>query len=386
MTEAPGKPGLTIAVLRERGEGERRVAVIPRSIGRLVTAGSTVRVEAGAGAAAGYEDAAYAEAGAEIGKTLKATLMGVRLLLCVSAPVDEVVRSLPKGAAVAGLLRPSANRARIEALAARGIDAFSLELLPRTTRAQEMDALSSMSTVTGYHATLIAAERLPRFMSLLMTAAGTIRPAKVLVIGAGVAGLQAIATARRLGAIVEAFDVRAAAREQVESLGAKFVEIDVEAEEVGTGYAGALSSDAEDREKEVLAHHVADADAVITTALIAGGAAPKLITRAMVEAMKPGSVIVDLAAEGGGNTEVTEPGSEIRVGRVTVAGPVDIPSRMATDASQLYSHNVTRFALHLVADGALNIDLEDDITGATCVAKDGVLRGPLANDTKPAVA
>ena len=386
MTEADARPAVTVAVLRERGDGERRVALVPRSIGRLTGAGLAVRVETGAGKEAGHDDAAYSEAGAEIGRDLRATVAGAGLLLCVTCPGEEVAGALDKGAAVAGLLRPGMNRARIQALAARGVDAFALELLPRTTRAQEMDALSSMSTVSGYHGTLIAAERLPRFMPLLMTAAGTIRPAKVLVIGAGVAGLQAIATARRLGAVVEAFDVRAAAREQVESLGARFVDIDVETEEVGTGYAGALSSDAEEREREVLAAHVAEADAVITTALIAGGAAPKLITRAMVESMKSGSVIVDLAAEGGGNTEVTEPGAEVRVGGVTVSGPLDLPSRMAVDASQLYSHNVTRFALHLVADGALRIDLDDDIIGATCVARDGVLRGPLAAAAEHAVA
>jgi NAD(P) transhydrogenase subunit alpha len=378
MTEAAAQPSLTIAVLRERSEGERRVAVVPRSVGRLAAAGVAVRVEAGAGVTAGHADEAYVEAGAQIGKGIAKTVAGAGLLLCVTSPVEEVAGKLARGSAVAGLLRPSANRSRIEALAKRGVDAFSLELLPRTTRAQEMDALSSMSTVSGYHGTLLAATLLPRFMPLLMTAAGTIRPARVLVIGAGVAGLQAIATARRLGAVVEAFDVRAAAREQVESLGARFVDIDVAAEEVGTGYAGALSSDAEEREREVLAAHVADADAVITTALIAGGAAPKLITRAMVEGMKSGSVIVDLAAEGGGNTEVTEPGQEVSVGGVTVCGPLDLPSRMAADASQLYSHNVSRFALHLIADGALHVDLDDDITGATCVARHGVLRGPLA--------
>jgi NAD(P) transhydrogenase subunit alpha len=241
-----------------------------------------------------------------------------------------------------------------------------------------------MATASGYHAVLMAAVRLPRFMPLLMTAAGTVRPARVLVIGAGVAGLQAIATARRLGAVVEAFDVRPAVKEQVESLGARFVDIDVEGAETGTGYAQALSGEAEEREREVLARHVAQSDCVITTALIAGRSAPTLVTAEMVAAMRPGSVIVDLAAEGGGNCALTKPGKEIEVGGVVICGQTDLASRMAGDTSQLYAHNAGRFLLHLVREGRVRDDLDDEILGATCVVHQGSLRGAAAPPPAPA--
>jgi NAD(P) transhydrogenase subunit alpha len=364
-------PGLTVAVPREREPGERRVALVPSSVPKLIAAGIPVAVEGGAGVAAGHPDQAYADAGARVVDDPDSLFgaAGPRLFLCVNRPGEEQAGRMPARSALVGLLRPTQDEGFFASLASRGVDAFSLELLPRITRAQEMDALSSMSTVSGYHATLMAATRLPRFLPMLMTAAGTIRPARVLVIGAGVAGLQAIATARRLGAVVEAFDVRAAAREQVTSLGARFIDVGVEVAETGSGYAQQLSSEGQRHEREVLARHVADADAVITTALVPGRRAPQLITREMATAMRPGSVIVDVAAEAGGNCELTQPGREVEVAGVLICGPTDLPSRMAADASQLYSHNVVSFTLHLVRDGEIEVDLEDEIIAATCLTR-----------------
>jgi NAD(P) transhydrogenase subunit alpha len=387
MTDVPATPAaapLLVAVPRERQPEERRVALVPGAIKPLLAAGLAVAVEAGAGTRAGYPDAAYVEAGATVAASLTELLRGAAVIVHVSLPTDEEIRRLPKGSTLVGLLRATANLPALEKLAKRGVEVHSLELLPRITRAQEMDVLSSMATASGYHAVLMAAVRLPRFMPLLMTAAGTVRPARVLVIGAGIAGLQAIATARRLGAVVEAFDVRPAVREQVESLGARFVDIDVEGAETGTGYAQALSGEAEEREREVLARHVAQSDCVITTALIAGRSAPRLITAEMVAEMRPGSVIVDLAAEGGGNCALTKPGKEIEVGGVTICGQTDLASRMAGDTSQLYAHNAVRFLVHLVREGRVRDDLEDEILGATCVVHEGSLRG--AATPKPAAA
>jgi NAD(P) transhydrogenase subunit alpha len=371
-----------LAVPRERQPGERRVALVPATLRALLAAGLQVAVEAGAGAGAGYPDAAYTEAGAAVVADLKKLLADADVVLHVSLPSDEEVKQLAKGSTLVGLLRATSNLALLERLAKRGVDVHSLELLPRISRAQEMDVLSSMASAAGYHGVLMAAVRLPRFMPLLMTAAGTVRPARVLVVGAGVAGLQAIATARRLGAVVEAFDVRPVVREQVESLGARFVDIGVEAAETGTGYAAQLSGEAEEREREILSRHVADADCVITTALIAGRDAPRLISAEMVAAMRPGSVIVDLAAEGGGNCALTKPGEEVEVGGVRICGQTDLASRMATDTSQLYAGNIAKFLLHLVRGGAVRDDLDDEILGATCVVQGGALRGSAA--PKPA--
>jgi len=386
MTEAADSAGpspLTIAVPRERQAGERRVALVPAALRPLLRAGLAVRVEAGAGELAGYHDAAYAEAGASIAATLAQLLQGADVVLHVGPPSDEEIKRVRAGTTLVGLLRATSNLPLLERLATAGVDVHSLELLPRITRAQEMDVLSSMATAAGYHAVLMAAVRLPRFMPLLMTAAGTVRPARVLVVGAGVAGLQAIATARRLGAVVEAFDVRPVVREQVESLGARFVDVGVEAAETGTGYAAQLSGEAEEREREVLARHVADADCVITTALIAGRDAPRLISAEMVAAMKPGSVIVDLAAEGGGNCELTKPGEEVEVSGVLICGQTDLASRMAGDTSLLYANNIVRFVLHLVRDGKVRDDLDDEILGATCVVHGGSLRGAAAPHPEP---
>ena len=387
MTEASDQTGpvpVRIAVPRERQLGELRVALVPTALRALLAAGLQVTVEAGAGEGAGHADAAYTEAGATVVADLKKLLAGADVVLHVSLPSDEEVKQLAKGTTLVGLLRATSNLPLLERLAKRGVDVHSLELLPRISRAQEMDVLSSMASAAGYHGVLMAAVRLPRFMPLLMTAAGTVRPARVLVVGAGVAGLQAIATARRLGAVVEAFDVRPVVREQVESLGARFVDIGVAAAETGTGYAAQLSGEAEEREREVLSRHVADADCVITTALIAGRDAPKLISAEMVAAMRPGSVIVDLAAEGGGNCELTKPGEEVVVSGVTICGQTDLASRMATDTSQLYAGNIAKFLLHLVRDGKVRDDLDDEILGATCVVYQGALRGAAAPRTEPA--
>jgi NAD(P) transhydrogenase subunit alpha len=389
MTDVPATPDnaaapLLVAVPRERQPGELRVALVPAALKPLLAAGLRVAIEAGAGVGAGYPDAAYAEAGATVKDSLEDLVKGAALIIHVSLPTGEEIPHLPKGSTLVGLLRATSNLPTLKKLAGRDIDVHSLELLPRITRAQEMDVLSSMATAAGYHSVLMAAVRLPRFMPLLMTAAGTVRPARVLVIGAGIAGLQAIATARRLGAVVEAFDVRPAVREQVESLGARFIDVGVETAETGTGYAQALTGEAEDREREVIARHVAQSDCVITTALIAGRSAPRLITAEMVASMRPGSVIVDLAAEGGGNCALTKPGEEIEVGGVRICGQTDLASRMAGDTSQLYAHNAVRFILHLVREGKVRDDLEDEILGATCVVHEGSLRGAAAPKPAPA--
>ncbi len=382
-TSGPAGPSLRLAVPRERQPGERRVALVPTALRPLLAAGMAIAVETGAGEQAGYHDAAYAEAGAPVAAGLADLLKDAGVILHVTLPGDDEIGQMPRGATLVGLFRAAAHRPAMERLAKRGVDVHSLELLPRISRAQDMDVLSSMATAAGYHAVLMAAVRLPRFMPLLMTAAGTVRPARVLVVGAGVAGLQAIATARRLGAVVEAFDVRPAVREQVESLGARFVEVGVEAAETGTGYAQALTGEAEERERVVLTRHVADADVVITTALIAGREAPKLISAEMVAGMRSGSVIVDLAAEGGGNCALTKPGDEIEVSGVRICGQTDLPSRMAGDTSLLYANNLVRFLLQLVRDGQVRDDLDDEILGATCVVHHGSLRGPVAPQPAP---
>jgi len=388
MTEASDQTGpvpVRVAVPRERQPGELRVALVPAALRALLAKGLQVNVEAGAGERAGHPDTAYTEAGATVVADLKKLLADADVVLHVSLPSDEEVKQLAKGTTLVGLLRATSNLPLLERLAKRGVDVHSLELLPRISRAQEMDVLSSMASAAGYHGVLMAAVRLPRFMPLLMTAAGTVRPARVLVVGAGVAGLQAIATARRLGAVVEAFDVRPVVREQVESLGARFIDIGVVAAETGTGYAAQLSGEAEDREREILSRHVADSDCVITTALIAGRDAPRLISAEMVAAMRPGSVIVDLAAEGGGNCELTKPGEEVEVSGVRICGQTDLASRMATDTSQLYAGNISKFLRHLVRAGEVRHDLDDEILGATCVVADGALRGAAAPAPKPAV-
>jgi NAD(P) transhydrogenase subunit alpha len=354
---------MQLGVAKELVPGERRVALIPETVGRLGD-GVEVIVEPGAGDAAGFSDDAYREAGATIGDAWSADVVAK-----VAAPTAEEAARLHDGQVLIAFLTPLTDTPGIERLAAAGVIAFALESVPRITRAQPMDALSSQATVGGYKAALIAADRMPRFFPMLMTAAGTIPPAKVLVLGAGVAGLQAIATARRLGAVVSGFDVRAAVREQVESLGASFLDLGIEGEETEGGYAGELTVEQQAAQQSELQARIPLFDAVITTAAIPGRPAPKLITAEAVRAMRPGSVIVDLAAETGGNCELTRPGEEIVESGVTIVGTTNLPSTMATHASQLLSRNVAALVGLMVTEGAVSLDWDDDVIAGTCVTR-----------------
>jgi NAD(P) transhydrogenase subunit alpha len=360
-----------VAVPRESGPGERRVALVPDAAARLVAAGFAVSVERGAGADAEFPDSEYEAAGAAL--TARAELFaGADAVVRVGRPSGDEIAELAPGTVLIGFLSPLTDPEGIEQLAARGIVAFAMESIPRISRAQSMDALSSQSTVAGYKAVVLAADRLPRLFPLLMTAAGTVAPAKVLVLGAGVAGLQAIATARRLGAVVSGFDVRPAVREQVESLGASFLDLGVEGAETAEGYAAELTPEEQARQQEALEERIADMDVVITTALIPGRPAPLLIPASAVARMRPGSVIVDLAAEAGGNCELTEPGSEIEQMGVTIVGYTDLPSQMPYHASQLYARNVSALLLHLAPEGELVLDFDDEITAGACVTRQEV--------------
>ncbi len=346
------------------------MALVPEAVPRLLAAGLEVVVESGAGRHAYASDGAYEAAGAQVVDT--ATALDADAVLTVR-PLEpaQVVRHLSAGSVTIGFLAPASHLDTVIALRDREVTAFSLELLPRISRAQSMDALSSQAVVSGYRAALIAAVRLPRFFPLLMTAAGTVRPATVLVMGAGVAGLQAIATCRRLGAVVEAYDVRAAAAEEVRSLGASFVELGLESQEGAGGYAREAGEDFLQRQRELIAAHVAAADAVITTAAIPGRTAPVLVTREMVEAMKPGSIVVDLAAESGGNCELSQPGQELWHGDVLVWGAQDVPSAMAEHASRLYARNVSELLLLMTADGVVRPDFDDEVVAGSCVTHAG---------------
>jgi NAD(P) transhydrogenase subunit alpha len=357
---------MRVGVPKERAAGERRVALVPELAGRLVTSGFRVLVERGAGEAASFPDAAYEEAGARVVDDVYGEADAVAKVQSPSE--DEVVR-LREGQVLVGFLQPLTDPEGIARLAARGVTAFAMESIPRITRAQPMDALSSQATVSGYKATLIAAERLPKFFPMLMTAAGTVAPAKVLVLGAGVAGLQAVATARRLGAVVTGFDVRPVVREQIESLGANWLDLGIVGEETEGGYAQALSEEQQRRQQEELEARLPEFDVVITTALIPGRAAPRLIPASAVAAMRPGSVIVDLAAEAGGNCELTEPGEEVVREGVTIVGPLNLPSSMPLHASQLYARNVSALLQHLAPEGELVLDFEDEITAGACVTR-----------------
>ncbi len=360
---------MRIGVARETAPGERRVALVPETAGKLANAGFEVVVEAGAGDAASFPDAAYTAAGATIGDAWAADA-----LLKVRKPDASEIARLRDGQLLVSYLDPLADPAGVEALAARGVVAFAMESIPRTTRAQSMDALSSQATVGGYKAALLAAENLPRFFPMLMTAAGTVPPAKVLVIGAGVAGLQAIATARRLGAVVTGFDVRPVVREQIESLGANWLDLGIAGAEGEGGYARELTPEEMKAQQVALEARIAEFDVVITTAAVPGRAAPKIIPASAVQAMRPGSVIVDLAAETGGNCELTVPGEIAVRENVTLVGLTNLPSTMPYHASTLYSRNVQALLLHLAPEGQLNLDWSDEITAGTCVAgkKEGV--------------
>jgi NAD(P) transhydrogenase subunit alpha len=367
---------MKVGIPRETADGERRVALVPDGVRRLVEARLDVVLEAGAGSSAGFLDDDYEAAGAKI---VADAFAEADLIAKVQSPSADETGRLREGQTLVALLQPLTNPERVRALADRKVTAFSMDSIPRITRAQPMDALSSQSTVAGYKAVLLAASHLGKFFPMLTTAAGTIAPARVLVLGAGVAGLQAIATARRLGAVVSAFDVRPVVKEQVESLGATFLELDVEGAEGVGGYAVALAEDQHEREQELIARHVAESDAVITTALVPGRPAPVLVTAAAVRAMRPGSVIVDLAAEAGGNVELTQPEETVVEDGVTIIGETNLPATMPTHASQMYSRNVLTLLEHLTTDGELDLDFDDEITRETCVAHDGrVLKEPVA--------
>ena len=355
---------VTIGVARETAVGEQRVALTPETCRKFVAAGAQVRVERGLGAGAHIPDAAFAEAGATLVDDAAAAVSGAALVLCVRPPDASRLQSLDAGAAVIGVLQPDADGARGEAITARGLLAFPLERLPRTTRAQAMDVLSSQAGMAGYKAVLIGAQLAPRFFPMLTTAAGTIRPSKVLVIGAGVAGLQAIATAKRLGAQVEGFDVRPETREQIESLGGRFLDLGVSAAGEG-GYARALTDDERAEQQRRLGEHLKSVDVLVCTAAVPGRPAPKIVTAAMVAGMRPGSVIVDLAAESGGNCEATRPGETSDVDGVTVAGPLDLASMGATHASEMFARNVFNFAQLLLVEGALAPDWNDELLAKT---------------------
>ena len=361
---------------RETAPGERRVALTPDAARALGRAGIEVAIEAGAGTAAGYPDAAYQQAGARVGDRA-AALSGPDVVVVVQGAPEQVER-LREGSVLVGLLRPLERPERARALAARRITAFAMELMPRITRAQSMDALSSQANLAGYRSVLVAAASLAKAFPMMVTAAGTISPARVLVLGAGVAGLQAIATARRLGAIVEAYDVRPAVKEQVESLGARFLELALEtgdAEDAG-GYARVQSEEFLRKQRELLGQRVAAADVVITTALVPGSEAPRLVEEEAVRRMRPGSVIVDMAAEQGGNCACSRPDETVRVDGVTVLGPTNLPSEVAFHASQTYARNVTTFLEHLVKDGKLVLDLEDEITKGALLCHEGEITHP----------
>jgi NAD(P) transhydrogenase subunit alpha len=363
---------MRIAVPREKQPGEARVALVPESVKKLVAAGVEVGLEAGAGVRAGFPDADYQTAGASV-MGRDDLLTAADILACVNRPEPDDFARLKSGAVVIGFLKPLDEPAALEPIVARKLTAFAVELVPRTTRAQSMDALSSMATVAGYKAVLIAAARLPRMFPMLMTAAGTVPPAKVLVLGAGVAGLQAIATARRLGAVVEAYDVRAAAGQDVKSLGAKFLEVDlggIETQDAG-GYAKELSPEALQRGRDMVAKRAAVSDVVITTAQVPGRKAPLMLTEEAVNSMRPGAVIVDLAASTGGNVAFTRPGEDVERNGVTILGPLNLPATVPGHASQLYSRNLTSFMALINDKGNLKIDMNDDILKGACVAYQG---------------
>ena len=357
---------MRIAVPRETASGERRVALVPEVVAKLAAGGFEIAIQRGAGEAAGFADDAYAAAGAQIVDGLG----GAACVARVAPPSADEAAQMTDGQVLIGFLAPLTDLDGIARLRTRGVVAFAMESIPRISRAQSMDALSSQATVSGYKAVLIAADRAPKMFPLLMTAAGTIAPAKVLVLGAGVAGLQAIATARRLGAVVSSFDVRPAVKEQVESLGAAFLDLGVRGEETEGGYAKELTPEQQTEQQRALAERIPDFDIVITTALIPGRPAPKLIPATSVAAMRAGSVIVDLAAEAGGNCESTRPGEEAVVDGVTVVGLTNLPSLLASDASRLYSRNVAALLQHLAPSGELSLDFDDEITAGACVTRE----------------
>jgi len=368
-----------LAVIKESRPGEHRVAIVPEVAAKLAKTGVDVVLQSGAGADARFSDEDFVAAGATVVPDAASALEGADFVAHVQPLTVDEVAMLPEGVSVMSFLQPLASTDVVQALAARGATVYSLDLLPRISRAQSMDALSSQATVAGYRAGLSAAEHLAKFFPMFMTAAGTVPPAKVLVMGAGVAGLQAIATARRLGAVVRAYDVRAAAKEEVQSLGAKFVELDLETQDGAGGYAKEQSAEYLAKQQELLAAEVAAADVVITTAQIPGRKAPILVTESMVHGMAEGAVIVDMAADSGGNCELSVAGQDVVVGGVTVVGLTNPPASMPTHASFLYARNIANFLGLVVEEGELVPDFDDEIVAGTCVVRAGtVVHGPTA--------
>src|SRR5574343_110130 len=359
---------LTLAVARESVDGETRTALAPATAKKFAALGARLRMEQSAGISSHFLDPDYS--GVDFVPGLVEAYAGANLILRVTPPSPAEIAAMPEGSVLIGLLKPYESKERLAALNARKITAFSLELLPRISRAQSMDALSSQGACAGYQCGLIAAARCTKFFPMLTTAAGTIRTARVLVIGAGIAGLQAIATCKRLGAMVEAYDVRAAAREQIESLGAKFVDTGVSADGSG-GYARELTAEEKAAQAEKLAKAVAAADVVITTAAIPGKKAPVIVTKDMVARMKYGAIIVDMAAESGGNCELTQPGEHVIANDVNIHGPLNLPSRMPTHASELYAKNLYNFLSPWIKDGTLNFDWDDEVLAGTVLCRDG---------------
>ena len=378
---------MKLAIAKEIEAGERRVALVPDAVARLVKQGVEVWLEAGAGAKSFFSDLAYEEAGAQVVADTAKLWGEADVVVKIGALQESEVHQLREGGVFIGFLNPLGDPALVQRLADRKVTAFSMEMIPRTSRAQSMDALSSQANVAGYKAVLIAAAALPKYFPMLTTAAGTIRPAKVLVMGVGVAGLQAIATARRLGAVVEAFDIRPETKEQVQSLGAKFLDVELKEETVAAGgYAKELSEAGIEYTRQVLTQHVSASDAVITTAQVPGRKAPILVTREMVSQMKPGSVIVDLAAEQGGNCECSEAGKDVEWNGVNVIGPINVPSSMPVHASETYSKNISALLQLMVKDKELNLDFEDDIISGACVARDGEISNDRVRDALTAEA
>ncbi|MCS6959636.1 MAG: Re/Si-specific NAD(P)(+) transhydrogenase subunit alpha [Pseudanabaenaceae cyanobacterium SKYGB_i_bin29] len=368
---------MKIAVVNETRGFERRVALVPSVIATLVKRGWTVTIETGAGLGANITDSEFQAVGAAIGNNKAQILAEADVIAKVSPPTPEEWEHLHAGQIVVGFLNPLGVPQTIAALNERGVTGISMEMIPRTSRAQSMDALSSQASIAGYKAVILAAEALPRYFPMLTTAAGTIPPARVLVMGAGVAGLQAIATARRLGAVVEAYDIRPAVKEEVQSLGAKFIEITLNEETTAQGgYAREISQNAQEYARQILTKHVQEADVVITTAQVPGKKAPILVTEEMIAGMKPGAVIVDLAAEQGGNCVGSQPGQTIEKNGVKILGPVNLPSTVAVHASQLYSKNICNFLQLLVKDKAIYLDFSDDIVSSACVCHGGEIRHP----------
>ena len=375
---------MRVGVTKEIVAGERRVALAPDAVARLVASGTEILVESGAGEEANFSDEMYKEAGAELADDAASLLGSVEVVLKVQGPAMNTalgrheVEMITRGAAVIALLQPLTNLELVGMLKEREITSFSMDTVPRIARAQSMDALSSMSSLAGYKAAIMASNSLAKYFPMMITAAGTYAPAKGLVLGAGVAGLQAIATARRLGAVLQAFDVRPVVKEQVESLGATFVGLpeDAHTEDAG-GYARELAEETQRRERDLIHSYAKDADFIISTALIPGRPAPLLITEDMVKDMRAGSVIVDLAAENGGNCELTEPGAEVVKHGVIIHGPLNLPSSMPIHASQMYSRNISSLLMHLTRDGQLNLDFDDAITQGCCITHQGsVVYGP----------